>query len=420
MKKSSPSILFGGLVLGFACVLGCSGCSSTQTPSPQASTPPTTMVRPAEAVQPAPPPTGAYPVMAPYFPPPDKMDLCGEPVPLEHQQVMERFDREFTLVLYNHAQVYLWLKRMDRYFPWIEERLRHHNLPDDLKYVAIVESDLQPNVASPKGAAGPWQFMPRTGSSYGLHQDGSVDKRYDFEKSTESAFLLLADLYRRYGNWALAIAAYNCGDKRILDESRAQGVKDYYHLKLPLETERYVFRILAVKAVLSNPVQYGYNFQRGQGYGELKIDRVRVNFTSSVSIQTIASAAGTTYREFRRLNPVFRADEIPPGSYEIKLPAGTGRVFEQNFQQQAAVQAPAPASTEASARPADEPKIKASPKPQPLKARSRVPAETYHTVRSGDTLSSMAKYYQVSVQDIRKTNNLKDDKVVPGQKLRIP
>ena len=97
-------------------------------------------------------------------------------------------------------------------------------MPDDLKYVAIVESDLLPDACSPKGAAGPWQFMPGTGAAYGLERRGSVDKRYDFERSTESAFLLLNDLYKKYHSWSLAIAAYNCGDKRILDESRIQGV----------------------------------------------------------------------------------------------------------------------------------------------------------------------------------------------------
>ena len=270
-------------------------------------------------------------VNVPYIPAPNSIDLCGEPVPLNRQDVYERFDKEFTLVVYNHAQVYLWLKRMERYFPAIEERLRYYNLPDDLKYVAIVESDLLPNACSPKGAAGPWQFMPSTGSAYGLDQRGSVDKRYDFERSTDSAFLLLNDLYKKYNSWSLAIAAYNCGDRRILEQSRVQGVRDYYDMKLPQETERYVFRILAVKAVLSNPNQYGYDLPKGWGYQELKLDRVNVSLSRPVPIQTIASAAGTTYREIKDLNPIFRSDDIPAGNHEIKLPLGTGKVFELNF-----------------------------------------------------------------------------------------
>ncbi len=271
------------------------------------------------------------PMSVPFIPPPNSIDLCGEPVPLERQDVYERFDKEFTLVVYNHAQVYLWLKRMERYFPMIEERLHHYNLPEDLKYVAIVESDLLPNACSPKGAAGPWQFMPGTGAAYGLWRSGSVDKRYDFEHSTESAFLLLSDLYNKYHSWPLAIAAYNCGDKRILEESRVQGSRDYYDLKLPQETERYVFRILAVKAVLSNPNQYGYDLPKGWGYLEFRLDRVSVSLSRPVPIQTIANAAGTTYREIKRLNPIFRSDDIPAGNHEINLPMGTGKMFDQNF-----------------------------------------------------------------------------------------
>ncbi|NTW37351.1 MAG: lytic transglycosylase domain-containing protein, partial [Syntrophobacteraceae bacterium] len=187
------------------------------------------------------------PCIFPYYPPPSAMDLCGEPVPLQNREVLERFDKEFTLVVYNHAQVYLWLKRMERYFPWIEEQLRVSGLPDDLKYVAVVESDLLPDACSPKGAAGPWQFMPSTGSAYGLRQQGSCDERYDFERATECAFRFLQDLYRRYKNWTVAIATYNCGDKRIQEQMRALGSADYYQMRLPTETERYIFRILAVK-----------------------------------------------------------------------------------------------------------------------------------------------------------------------------
>ncbi len=366
----------------------------------------------------------------PYIPPPNSIDLCGESVPLERQDVYERFDKEFTLIVYNHAQVYLWLKRMERYFPVIEERLRFHNLPDDLKYVAIVESDLLPNACSPKGAAGPWQFMPSTGSAYGLAQKGSVDKRYDFERSTDSAFLLLNDLHKKYNSWSLAIASYNCGDRRILEESRMQGVRDYYDMKLPVETERYVFRILAIKAVLSNPRQYGYDLPKGWGYQELKPDRVNVSLSKPVSIQTIASAAGTTYREIKRLNPSFRADSVV-GNIEIKLPSGSVQVFEQNFKPGAAPaaevsagpetliaaqeDAPAPAArTVAPAKPAPAAASK------PSKSQQKTRQKTY-VVKKGDSLSAIAQRNDVSTRELKAANKLKEaDDLTPGQKLRIP
>jgi len=406
-------------VLGILLSIACSGCTTTPQPSPSASP----QSQPPAAREPVHVAPQAAPVSCaatfPYYPPPDRLDLCGEPVPLQHESVRERFDREFTTVVYNHAQVYLWLKRMDRYFPQIEERLKSMGLPDDLKYVAIVESDLVPNVVSPKGAAGPWQFMPATGSAYGLHQQGSIDKRYDFERSTISAFRYLSDLNRKYNNWALAIAAYNCGEKRILDESRAQGTRDYYHLKLPSETERYVMRILAVKAVLGNPTRYGYCLPKGMGYGELKVDRVTMNLSCSTPIHTVAACAGTTYREFKRLNPEFRADVIPSGCHEVKFPAGCGPAFEQNFSaSRASVSSsvPEPSSDEAPREPAQV----RQPKPSPLKAKSRQPAETFHTVRKGDTLFSIARHYRVNAQDIKKANRLRGNDIVPGQKLKIP
>lgn len=369
---------------------------------------------------------GSIPVNIPYYPPPNCIDLCGEKVPLNLPEVYERFDREFTLIVYNHAQVYLWLKRMERYFPMIEERLRCYNLPDDLKWVAIAESDLLPNSVSPKGAAGPWQFMPGTGSAYGLGQKGSVDNRYDFERSTDSAFLYLKDLYQRFGNWSLAIAAYNCGEKRVTDESRVQGIRDYYQLRLPLETERYVIRIIALKAVLGNPGQYGYDLPKGWGYQEIKCDRVTVNSSSAVPIQSAAACAGITYREFKRLNPVFRADDIPAGTHEIKLPEGSGQSFEKNFKsggvQAAAAESPAVRQDDEKAEPA----AAAATRAEAIKAQAKTPAkqvkqaDKVHTVRQGDTLSSIARHYDVSVKDLRTANKLRSDDLSPGQRIRIP
>lgn len=184
------------------------------------------------------------PVMAPYYRPPDRIDLCGESVPLEFQEVFERFDKEFTLIVYNHAQVYRWLKSKERSFPYFEERLRRLNLPEDLKYVALAESEPLPTALALRKPA---------------------EKRYDFSSSADSAFAYLGDLYRSFRNWPLALAAFHLGEKRMMEEVRAQGVTDYYHMRLPEDTERYVFRILAIKAVLTDPTRYGYELPRGAG-----------------------------------------------------------------------------------------------------------------------------------------------------------
>ncbi len=234
------------LVTALFFTTGVFGCATTQStaptsPSAQAAARAEQTVAPGQFQR----PVYQGPEMAPYCPPPVRIDFCGELVPLENQEVLERFDKEFTLILYHHAQVYRWLKRKERYFPWIEERLRRLNMPEDLKYVAIAESE--PPLNAPE-------------------KRKSVDMRYDFELSPDSAFQYLGDLYRNFRSWTLAIAAYSCGEKRIMDQSLAQGERDFYQLMLPQETERYVFRILAIKAVLSDPKRYGYELPKGAGY----------------------------------------------------------------------------------------------------------------------------------------------------------
>ncbi len=228
------------LVTALFIAAGVFGCATTQSPSTQAAVQAEKTVAPGEVQR----PVYQSPGTVTYYPPLGRIDLCGEPVPLENQEVMERFDKEFTLVVYNHAQVYRWLKRKERYFPWIEERLRRLNLPEDLKYVAIEE--IEPPLNAPKRK--------------------SVDMRYDFECSPDSALQYLGDLYRNFKSWSLAIAAYNSGEKRIMDECRAHGERDCYQMMLSQETERYVFRILAIKAVLSDPTRYGYELPKGAGY----------------------------------------------------------------------------------------------------------------------------------------------------------
>lgn len=327
--------------------------------------------------------------VVPYYSPPMQLSLCGEPVPLHDQDVWERFDREFTIIVHSRAQVYLWLKRMERYFPSIESQLQQNRLPDDLKYVAVAESDLMQSANSPAGAAGPWQFISSTGRNYGLMQTPAIDERYDFGMATESAFRYLNDLHCMFRNWALALAAYNCGENRVKDEISRQKATNYYQLKLPLETERYIFRILAIKAVLENPEQYGYHLPAGAGYPERTVDRVNVQLLNPLPIQLVAEAAEITYREFKLLNPAFISDSIPAGAFMIATPKGKGRILESRL-----------ASIEEQAR----------SEVKPLS----------HTVRKGETLSTVAALYKVRVKDILNWNDLKDGNTVqPGQNLKI-
>ena len=324
--------------------------------------------------------------LVPYFGLPEKAELCGEAVPLGSADVRERFDREFTIVTQSHAQVYLWLKRTERYFPWIEKQLAARGLPDDLKYVAVAESDLMPWAVSHAGAAGPWQFMADTASSYGMTQSAAIDERYDFEKSALAAFGYLKDLHDMFQNWTVAIAAFNCGERRIEVEIGKQKAKSYYFLKLPQETERYVFRILAIKEVLENPEKYGYHLPKGAGYQPIIFERVKVDLPGPMPIAVAAESAGVTYRELKVLNPCLVSDVIPKGDLTIRVPEGRGKRFEKEVEV-----------------------WKSTFKPSVL----------VHKVSRGDTLDSIALKYNATRQQICIWNNIAGNKIRVGQTLKI-
>lgn len=333
-------------------------------------------------------PTGpaVTPFVVPYFAPPNRLDLCGEAVPLEVQEVKERLDREFTIIVHSHAQVYLWLKRMQRFFPWLETEISRNGLPDDLKYVAVAESDLQLSASSPAGAVGPWQFIRSTGMNYGLVQSDSLDERRDFERSTQCAFRYLRDLRGMFQSWTLAIAAYNCGERRVQDESRRQKVNDYYAMKLPLETERYIFRILAIKEVLRHAAKYGYVLPEGAGYPEVAVDRVDVAAPCDLPVQAVAELAGITYRDFKNLNPALTTHKLPQGAHTLKIPVNKGQEFSTRFET-----------------------FKAGYQPRTI----------LHKVAKGETLSGIAEHFGVTVAELQQGNGLQGDTVRPGQVLKI-
>jgi len=328
------------------------------------------------------------------IPLPDAVALCGEPLPLDRQSVRERLDREFTVIVWDRPQVFMWLKRANRYFPYIEQQLAAAGLPDDLKYLAVAESSLLTQAQSPVGATGYWQFMPKTGDSKGLRRDRLSDERYSLEHSTAAALGYLKENHETLGSWTLAMAAYNCGAQRVQQAISNQKVADFYRLKLPFETERYVFRIAAIKTILEDPGKYGYKILREQLYPELECDIVAVNIPSNTGIVDIAISAGTDYKTIRELNPQFRDYFLPAGSYTIKVPAGLGPKFsEQLARCAAAPREPAPAAAG---------------------------DDVYCAVKSGDTLSHIAERTGVPVKKLQEFNGLKtSSKIRPGQKLRL-
>jgi hypothetical protein len=258
---------------------------------------------------------------------PKEMTLCGEKIPLQDRNIWENLDREFIVTLDNHAQILLWMKRARRYFPHIEKRLKEMNLPDDLKYVTIAESSLRPHAVSSSGAAGVWQFIPSTGEKYGMKRNKVLDERFDFFKATEGALSYLRNLYEEFGNWALAMAAYNAGENRIRKEIELQKTRDYFYLDLPLETERYVYKVAVAKIILSDLGKYGFSLENLELYDPLKTERVQIELKQLLPIMEVARAIGFHYKDLKEMNLHLSDEVIPAGIQFLNLPSGTSERF---------------------------------------------------------------------------------------------
>jgi membrane-bound lytic murein transglycosylase D len=267
----------------------------------------------------------------PYYRLPQKLYLCGEPVPLSEPEVREDLDREFTIVVWSRIQTTMWLKRAHRHFPEIEKKLRAKRLPLDLKYVVLVESDLRPRARSSAGALGPWQFIGPTAQRFQLKANDSVDERLDFGPATDAALSYLTELYQLFRSWPLALAAYNCGEGQVQKALAVQGVQDYYHLSLPEETERYVLRILATKIVMEAPARYGYEIPPEDLYPPLDYDEATFTVTQEVPVRRLAEACGSYYKNIKRLNPWIKGASLSPGSYRLKIPKGTAPRFYEAY-----------------------------------------------------------------------------------------
>ena len=258
---------------------------------------------------------------------PQEVYLCGERVPIEDRNVWENLDREFLLALENEAQVLLWMKRAKRYFPYIEKRLKEMDLPDDLKFLAITESSLRPYAISPTGASGIWQFIPSTGEKYGMRRNRTIDERFDFFKATEGALTYLKSLYEEFGSWALSMAAYNAGENRVRKEIELQKTKNYFYLDLPMETERYVYKIAVAKIILSDPQRFGFHLEANEFYDPLQVERVQIELAQPLPIMDVARAIGSYYKEVKEMNLHLSEETIPAGIHFLNLPPGTSDRF---------------------------------------------------------------------------------------------
>ena len=251
---------------------------------------------------------------------PQSISFAGEVVPLYKHYVLERLDRELLVNNFWHSNSILVLKRAPKYFPIIEPILQENGIPDDFKYLAVIESGLT-NVTSPAGAEGFWQFMPQTARDYGLEVNGDIDERLNLIKSTESAAAYLMDAYAEFGNWTLAAAAYNAGVQRIKTSLEKQQTNSYYDLFLNEETSRYMYRMLATKLIFESPERYGFVIPKAQTYPFPKTKLVKVG-TSPIDWVAFAKSQNMSYADLREMNPWIKGYQLSNWNnteYEIRV-----------------------------------------------------------------------------------------------------
>ncbi len=252
---------------------------------------------------------------------PEKLDFAGEPMPLDNPDILERMDRELLVNTYWQSNGLLMFKRSKKYFPIIEPILAKHGVPDDFKYLAVIESGLT-NAVSPAGARGVWQIMPATGRENGLEVNNNVDERYNLEMATEVACRYLLRAKEQLGSWTLAAAAYNAGNAGVSRRLKEQNVSEYYDLLLGEETGRYMFRIVALKEILSNPDTYGFNFRDKDLYTPVPTYKVEVD-TAVTDFTKFAENYGINYKILKLHNPWLREPHLNNRSrkqYYIDIP----------------------------------------------------------------------------------------------------
>jgi len=252
---------------------------------------------------------------------PLNLEFSGEVVPLDQPDIRERLDKELLVNTYWQSNMMLLLKRANKYFPAIEKILEEEGIPDDFKYLAVIESALE-NVRSPKGAKGFWQIMPNTAKEYGLEVNSNVDERYHIEKSTRVASAYLNKAKKRLGSWTLAAASYNrgmYGTDRLLEKQIAD---NYYDLLLNNETSRYVFRILAIKEIMSNPKRYGFIYDPEDLYQPIPVRKIGLD-TAIRNIAMFAKEQSINYKILKIHNPWLIQNHLNNKSrkyYEIEIP----------------------------------------------------------------------------------------------------
>ena len=266
---------------------------------------------------------------------PEDLNFAGEEIPVYSSDIWERIDRELLKNTYWQSNTMLYFKKANKYFPIIEPILKEYNIPDDFKYLAVIESGLD-NVVSPSGAAGFWQLMKGTAREYGLEVNKDIDERYNLEKATVVACEYLQEAYHKFGNWTMAAASYNMGKSGVRRKIKEQESNNYYNLYLNSETARYVFRIIAVKEIMQNPKKYGFMFRRKDLYSMPNLQAIEVDSTIA-NLSDFAKSYNVNYKLLKQFNPWLRTRKLPDKSrrrYILKIPTDTDLMVFDNIEVQ--------------------------------------------------------------------------------------
>lgn len=261
---------------------------------------------------------------------PKEATFDGQTIDLRRYDRRERMDRELMSFTYMHSSTMLMLKRANRYFPVIEPLLKANGIPDDFKYLMVIESSLNPIARSPAGAAGLWQIMPATGRELGLEVNENIDERYHIEKATKAACKYFKQAYAKYNDWMAVSAAYNAGQGRISSQLNKQLADHTMDLWLVEETSRYMFRLLAVKEVFKSPQRFGFLLKQEHLYPQIPYTEMTVT-TGIDSLSDYAQKQGITYAQLRDANPWLREPSLKNKSgktYVLQIPTQQGMNYD--------------------------------------------------------------------------------------------
>jgi Soluble lytic murein transglycosylase and related regulatory proteins (some contain LysM/invasin domains) len=252
---------------------------------------------------------------------PASVMFCGEEIDLTRYNMHEGFDRELSSFTYFHSTTLLLIKRANRYFPIIEPILKANGIPDDFKYLAVIESHLDPQASSPARAVGMWQLLEGTAKDEGLVVAGTIDERRHVRKSTEAACRYLKKAYARYSSWTDVAASYNAGMGRISGELQKQNVDSAFDLWLVEETSRYVYRMMAIKQIFEQPARYGFVLKTEDLYKPIRMNQVKVS-ADIPDLSAFAQEQGITYADLKRFNLWLRDRKLVTGgkTYYIDIP----------------------------------------------------------------------------------------------------